>query len=122
MIHLSEHGHLARELGGLAQDGGNDEAALGIGLHLAAEVGGGLQELALGGAGRRKGRQAGLDGLPDRQRVEAGGPAVQGGQVVPKCAGAFAQSLSPLALGEGFELGLEGRGELQSSLLVHRGR
>ena len=115
MVHLPQHRDLAGQLGGLTKNGRDDEAALGIGLHFAAEVGGGLQELALGGTGGRQRGQAGLNGLPDRQGVEAGRSAIQLSQIVP-------QGPAPLALGEGLQLGLEGGGKLEASLLIHCGR
>ena len=39
-----------------------------------------------------------------------------------RAAHTFAQGLAPLALGEGFQLGLEGGGELEAPFLIHRGR
>ena len=50
-----------------------------------------------------------------RATVETGRAAIQRRQVMP-------QYPAPLALGEGFQLGLEGGGKLEASLLIHRGR
>ena len=73
------------------------------------------QEAALGGGGGWDGREAGLDALPDRQGEEAGADPVQGGEVE-------AQLLAAFALGERFEVGLEGGGQLEAPFLIHRGR
>jgi hypothetical protein len=115
VVHLTQDGDLPHQLGGLPEGGRDDEAALGVGFHFRAVVGGHLQELALGRGGGGQAREPLLDGFPHRHRIEPGGPSIEGGEVV-------AGDLLSHAQGVGFEVSLERGGELEPSLLIHGGR